>query len=99
MNKKICARPCCGKDIMKIRGLSEESKMNRLYCSDRCQQYKDDCVIKGRYPLKLTGQMGSAREPTWNKELHIHTCCKAKSASYHKLNCQYVKDRGDRIIK
>lgn len=35
----------------------------------------------------LKGQGGSAKEETWNRDSHIHNCCKSRVSWRHKTDC------------
>lgn len=47
---------------------------------------------KGEYQkTREAGRLGSCKDHTWNKKLHIHTCCKSKQPWYHKIDCPALK--------
>jgi hypothetical protein len=37
------------------------------------------------------GRGGSAKEETWNRALHMHTCCESKVPWRHKVACPLLK--------
>lgn len=47
--------------------------------------------------IKEEGRLGSRKEHTWNKRLHIHICCKSKQPWYHKKNCPALEDKFSKI--
>lgn len=38
----------------------------------------------------VIGQGGSAKESTWDKSKHLHTCCKSMVAWRHKARCKKI---------
>ncbi len=42
---------------------------------------------------KNEGRIGSRKDLTWSKELHIHTCCKSKHSWYHKPHCPALEGK------
>ena len=44
----------------------------------------------------IKGRGASKKDPTWNRQKHIHTCCQSKVPWRHKAQCRKIlKDTDD----
>lgn len=61
------------------------------------QEMKDKFQLNGSaYRMAFArGLGGSIKEKTWNKELHMHSCCGAKVNWRHHGDCPRLGNRND----
>ncbi|HSX00047.1 MAG TPA: hypothetical protein VLH38_03355 [Patescibacteria group bacterium] len=50
----------------------------------------------GHRIAEYEGLLGSRKEKSWSREKHMHTCCGAKQAYRHHIDCP---DRTDNLAK
>lgn len=69
-------------DTLKKVSHEDRVKLGLIHSRGKINEYRRAFIL---------GHGGSAKEGTWSKDKHLHTCCKSRVSWRHKSTCNKLK--------
>lgn len=80
------------KDLPFIFGILSREKLNEIKLREEVGLQPRNMDYRKEF---IKGHGASTKDPTWNREKHIHTCCFSKATWRHKAKCKKVLREDD----